>query len=459
MTEADISYMAELGYNSVRIPFNWRILMEEGPGVVWKEKGFQLLDRCLDWCREAGIYAFLDLHGAPGGQTGANIDDCIDNVPRLFTDRDSREKALALWRMLAVRYKNREEVGGYDLLNEPIAPAGLKGTDNDYLIPELEKFYEDAIALIREVDQVHLLSLEGPHWAADPCIFHKKYDNNMVLHFHRYAEIPERRILDEYLKKSQELDIPLWLGETGENVNEWFAALYPLAASYGIGYNLWPWKKMDCTNSPCSIPMPEDYQLILDYIDGGAHPGYAKAQSIWNEYLFNVKLENCTLHPEVTRHTFRQIPFALRAADFDELPGKGISYSGTAKETEGISYRKGCGMCIRETALMGEKKFAFDCGWERFALVLKAGEFAEYSFQPAEGLHLHIELQTLEDAQLEICGKEISLIKGCLSAEVSLTFGEVSGVVRISCHTGTVLLERLVFQSESGIQESQGLQI
>lgn len=94
----DILAMAELGYNSVRIPFSYRLFMEDGPGILWKEEGFKLLDDCLSWCEEAGIYAFLDLHGAPGGQTGSNIDDSVDNVPRLFIDRDCRVKACALWK-------------------------------------------------------------------------------------------------------------------------------------------------------------------------------------------------------------------------------------------------------------------------------------------------------------------------------------------------------------------------
>ena len=69
----DLAYLAKLGYNSIRIPINWRVLMEEGPGIHWKEDGFSLLKNCLDWCEELGLYAFLDLHGAPGGQTGAKL--------------------------------------------------------------------------------------------------------------------------------------------------------------------------------------------------------------------------------------------------------------------------------------------------------------------------------------------------------------------------------------------------
>ena len=41
----DILRMGELGYNSVRLPIGWRVLMEDEPGVHWKEEGFQLIDR------------------------------------------------------------------------------------------------------------------------------------------------------------------------------------------------------------------------------------------------------------------------------------------------------------------------------------------------------------------------------------------------------------------------------
>ena len=78
----DIARMAELGYNSVRIPINARLFLEEKPGLHWVDEGFELLDHCLAWCETYGLYAFIDLHGAPGGNTGSNIDDSTDDFPR-----------------------------------------------------------------------------------------------------------------------------------------------------------------------------------------------------------------------------------------------------------------------------------------------------------------------------------------------------------------------------------------
>lgn len=386
----DILKMAQSGYNSVRIPFNYRLFMTDDAGIKWKKEGFELLDQCLEWCEEAGIYAFLDLHGAPGGQTGSNIDDSVDNIPRLFMEEKYQEKCIALWQKLAKRYCDREVVGGYDLLNEPIIPPYAGNGDFDDLIPELASLYEKLVSAIRQVDQNHLLSIEGAHWATDIRVFDRRFDENMTLHFHRYAEIPDIACLKKFMEKAEQLNVPLWLGESGENVNEWYAALYPLALSLGIGYNLWPWKKMECTNSPYSIRKPENYQMLLNYIDGGEKPDREKIQQMLDEYLENIKIENCVEHPEVTCHVFRRLPFSLRATDFDECPGRGKSFSGTGMENTAVSYRRGCGMKLTELHKMGERRFVFDCQWDRFGLVLGRGEFVCYSLDVQRDMEVEI---------------------------------------------------------------------
>ncbi len=450
ITREDIRYMAELGYNSVRIPINWRVLMEDGEEIRWKEEGFELLDRCVNWCEEEGMYAFLDLHGAPGGQTGANIDDSLDDVPRLFIDADKKEKCLALWHRLAVRYKDREAVGGYDLLNEPICPPD-GGRDNDYLIPQLARLYRELIADIRTVDQKHLLSIEGAHWATDLRIFTEPFDDNMVLHFHRYAEMPQRSCLDAYVKKAEELDIPLWMGETGENSNEWYAAFYPLSVSMGIGYNLWPWKKMACTNSPCSIRAPKDYDLVIAYTNGGPHPGYAKSRAIFDEYLENIRLENCDLHPEVTRHVFRKAPFSLMAVDFDEFAENGQPCSGTGAENPAIAYRRGCGMRLEEVREAKEKQFAFDSQWDRYALSLGKGEFARYTLEGCGRLAVEIEADVKKPAVLRVSAggaaeeRSLEVGEGTVSISVDTEEGVQSSVC-ITAVSGEIYLKKLHFR-------------
>lgn len=155
ITEEDIRYLAELGYNSIRIPLNSRLfLSEEAEEIQFLEEGFGLVDDCIAWCKKYGLYVFLDLHGAPGGQTGANIDDSRDDLPRLFMEQNYFDRGIALWEEIARRYKDEWIVGGYDLLNEPIRPKRFDtDTDVDDLLPRLEEFYEKAIEAVRKIDK------------------------------------------------------------------------------------------------------------------------------------------------------------------------------------------------------------------------------------------------------------------------------------------------------------------
>lgn len=392
IAEDDIKLMAEMGYNSVRIPINARLFIEECPDIRWVDEGFELLDRCIDWCEKYGLYAFIDLHGAPGGQTGANIDDCIDDMPRLFLDQHCFDKGIALWRKLAQRYKDRWIVGGYDILNEPIRPVRHEGDkDVSHLLPRLKEFYEAAIKAIRESDGRHLITLEGHYWATATEVFCKKYDPKMVIHFHRYACMPDIESFTPFIEAAERWKCPLWLGETGENMLEWFTAMYPLSAELGIGYNLWPWKKMECTNSPCSVSAPSGWEKIIAYTRGGQHPGYVEAQKILEQYLENIRLCKCTVSEDVATHVFRTPGCTIRGTDFDELPGKGVSYSGFREEENLFGYKQGTGMEIIEKFPEMEKAFGFDCRWKRFVLGLQKGEFACYTiFDVTEQSRLEI---------------------------------------------------------------------
>lgn len=445
----DIMKMAELGYNSVRIPFHYKYFMTDGEEPEWKEEGFRLLDQCLAWCEEAGIYAFLDMHAAPGGQTGSNIDDSADDVPHLFMEEKYQKKCIALWREIARRYSDRECVGGYDLLNEPIVPPDAGFGDFEYLIPRLQELYHKLADAIREVDPCHMLSIEGPHWAQDTSIFDHRYDDNMVLHFHRYAKIPEITCLQDYIRTAEQIKVPLWMGETGENLNEWYTALYPLAQSLGIGYNLWTWKKMECTNSPYSVKKPKEYQKIMDYVKNGVHPGEEKAREILDEYLENIKMENCQENLAVTHHVFRKVPFSVRATDFDQCPGRGKSFSGTAKENQDISYRTGCGMKLVELEAEQEKRFFFDCRWDRFGLVLEQGEFVCYKVNADQKFMLNISVAPgYQGGTLAVGwenGEELSVKVEAGADKVLVPMKPGEGSIKIRTADGEVCLVRLTF--------------
>ena len=449
ITEKDIAQIAGEGYNSVRIPFTYSVLMEEGPGIVFKESGFALLDRCLDLCEKYGLYAFLDMHGAPGGQTGANIDDCVDDVPRLFLDQDSWEKALALWESLALRYRDRWIVGGYDLLNEPLHTKSRDGLmpDVDFLIPALRRFYEDCIKRIRRVDSNHLLSLEGPHWSTDIGIFDQEYDPNMCVHFHRYWNAPALSLLEAYTKLREQNRLPLWLGETGENSLAWYASMFPLLEEHDISWNFWPWKKMDCTNSPCSIRKPKGWERIQAYLAGGPHPGFSCAQAIFDEYLYNMRFENAQYHPEVVSAMLRRGSVTVPAIQQDtagSLGGRLMSKPGSLPE--------------KSASPGNPQETRSDHPWAVYGLQLKKGERVAYTIH-LSGTPTLVSLRLLnlsEDTLIRVSGPdseaELVLFKEAgfqTYFALALPAGRDEACpVAICCLAGSALMDEVVFQSE-----------
>ncbi len=90
ITEGDIHFLKASGMNSIRIPFNYRLFTNETYcGQNNPNRGFELLDRVIGWCKKEGIYVILDMHCAPGGQTGDNIDDGY-GYPFLFKSEAMR---------------------------------------------------------------------------------------------------------------------------------------------------------------------------------------------------------------------------------------------------------------------------------------------------------------------------------------------------------------------------------
>ena len=149
ITAADIHFLKASGMNSIRIPFNYRLFTSENyMGQNNLDRGFELLDRVIGWCKQERIYVILDMHCAPGGQTGDNIDDG-NGYPFLFKDKNSQQLTIDIWRRIAGHYKNETTIMGYDLLNEPIATY----FNADEFNPLLEPLYKQLTAAIRTVDK------------------------------------------------------------------------------------------------------------------------------------------------------------------------------------------------------------------------------------------------------------------------------------------------------------------
>lgn len=377
-TLEDALYLKKQGYNSIRLPLHWDLFLKNEPEISFKEEGFALLEKVITWCREADLYLILDLHGAPGGQTGDNIDDSIDNLPRLFLDEEQFAKGIALWEEIARRFSKEEVIAAYDLLNEPVKP-GYESAQEAFFVARLEDFYEKTIAAIRKWDPQHLISLEGHHWATNPLIFNRHYDDNYLIHFHRYATFPEKAAFEEFLELKEQWQVPLWLGETGENLLPWFSGMTQICDEEEISYHFWPYKKLGKTNGPVTIETPKDWDLLLDYTKGGIHPGYQKAQEILTDFLTKMKFENCQRNEAVDGVVLRNRPFELRATEF--LTSSKEDHQANTQ----FEFHKDQEVSLVEVLPPVEKRFAFDINWDRFGVKLTTGDVLTYgtpNYQP-----------------------------------------------------------------------------
>lgn len=399
VNESDIEAIANYGFNSVRIPINWRILLEDEPDIRFIEEGFQILDRCIDWCEKRNLYVFLDLHGAVGGQTGTHIDDSINNIPRLFIDEDCYTKTLEIWRELARRYKARWIVGGYDLLNEPLSGVHKKYTDR------LSRFYDDCIAAIREIDKKHIIILEGTDGSSNPTVFTKRFDDNSVISPHMYCLMPSEETFAPWIELSEKFNLPLWLGETGRGRPEWFTASYTLALQLGIGVNFWPWKRTAWKVGACSVPAPKDWEDIVAYTKGGKHPGYERAQRILDEFLHNMLYENCDKRENVVDAVLRRPNVRVPAIAFD------VGCQGNFGEKNDYNFRNASGYKIElKPGRTLERLPAMDIcevAWDALTLVLRNGESVSYTAMSIpDGTPLFIEAEAEQDAAISIYQNE-----------------------------------------------------
>jgi Endoglucanase len=302
ITESDIKFIKDQGFNSVRVPFDYKLLVHEDFSANCDRPGFKLLDDVINWCTKYKIYVVLDMHCAPGGQTGANIDDSW-GYPYLYENAESQNLTIKLWKEIANRYKNEKYVLGYDLLNEPIAPY----FDTEKLNTMLEPLYIKITDAIRTVDKNHIVILGGAQWNQNFNIFGKPFDPNLVYTFHVYWSDTTQSVIQKYIDFGDKYNVPMWLGESGENTMQWIASFRRLLERNDIGWCFWTFKRLDTDRCIVSINQPDGYDKIIKYANsnrqtfGDIKDAILKAGDVTkvvSEYLNNIKISNCKVNEE-----------------------------------------------------------------------------------------------------------------------------------------------------------------
>lgn len=152
--ESDFEWIAELGFNFVRLPMSYRCWATAEEPTRLQEEPLTHVDQAVAWGRRYGIHVNLNLHRAPGY--------CV-NPPKepmdLWSDPRALEACAFHWAHFARRYKgisNRHL--SFDLLNEP--PD----------IPEATyaRVVRHLVQAIRSEDPDRLIIADGLRWGLDP---------------------------------------------------------------------------------------------------------------------------------------------------------------------------------------------------------------------------------------------------------------------------------------------------
>ena len=302
----DVDSLASWGFNAIRLPMHYNLftLPIQDEAVVgqntWLDKGFEMTDSLVSWCKQNNMYIILDLHAAPGGQGGnSGISDYNPNFPSLWESEENQNKTIALWKRIAEHYANEPVIAGYDFLNETNWNLGTN---------VLRNFYVALTDSVRLVDTNHILFIEGNWYANDFSGLTPPWDDNMVYSPHKYWSKNFQADIQWVLDIRNTYNVPIWFGESGENSNTWFRNAIRLFEDFELGWAWWPLKKIESISCPLSVTKSNEYQNLLNYWEGNAdQPSSESVINTLYQLTEDLKLENCKYQKDVIDAMFRQV--------------------------------------------------------------------------------------------------------------------------------------------------------
>ena len=374
ITKADIDRIAAWGFNSIRLPFHYNLFTPKATPYVYIQDGFNYVDSVLSWCTADHIYLILDMHCAPGGQNQDNISD-YQGYPSLWQDTSNQNRTVDLWQKIAQRYANQKWIGGYDLLNETV-------WDFSSNTQQFRDFFMKITNAIRQVDQNHIAFIEGNKYASDFSLLTPKWDNNMVYSFHKYWNATNQGSIQYLVDLRNSQQVPLWMGESGENTDTWYTQCIQLMNSNDIGWCWWPLKKMNSVNCPLSIKETADYKTLLNNWNNNQTPNAQFAMTTLMGMVQNMKSFNCDFNPDVIDALMRQptstatipfinniIPGAVFGVNYD-MGQKGYAYLDSDSLNSGGQFRNN-GVDIEKCS--DSFTNGYDVGW------INNGEFLTFT--------------------------------------------------------------------------------
>ena len=159
--EDDFRWIADWGFDFVRIPMCYLLWVEETDIYKVKEPMLEKIDRVVEMGRQYGVHVCLNFHRAPGYSVNRERSEPFN----LWKDQAALDAFCFHWELLAGRYRGIPSGQlSFNLVNEPRSPSEELMTRADH-----ERVVRAAVASIRHMDADRLTIIDGLTWANDPC--------------------------------------------------------------------------------------------------------------------------------------------------------------------------------------------------------------------------------------------------------------------------------------------------
>jgi endoglucanase len=159
--EDDFRWIAEWGFDFVRLPMCYLLWIEDNDPLKLHEPMLAKVDRAVELGQQYGLHVNLNFHRAPGYSVNREREEPFN----LWKDPEALEAFCFHWQHFARRYKGiPSEQLSFNLVNEPETPSEAKMTREDH-----ERVVRTATAAIREVDPERLILADGLSWGNEAC--------------------------------------------------------------------------------------------------------------------------------------------------------------------------------------------------------------------------------------------------------------------------------------------------
>ena len=258
-TEADFALIKDIGLNTIRLPIYYRSLLTTHDRYRLTDEQlcetdfedielqFDKLDQFLEYAAKYDLKVIIDMHGVMGGQSG--YEHCGTRDIDFWTNEKYIEFMCDLWQAIAKHYATEAAelaptILAYDLANEPTSRNEIGTGPLQWQV--MNRLYD----AIREVDEDHVISIEGV-WYPVSLPRPEKYGwENVLYQYHFYNWNHESGIPNELFYALQfglyslsDFDVPKFVGEFSFFGND--AAWEHYLAQYdqlGWGWTTWSYK-------------------------------------------------------------------------------------------------------------------------------------------------------------------------------------------------------------------------